>query len=135
MSAEEKVTDFERRARASLEASLMRVDGHVRSRLNQARHLAVAEAASRGGPFSFWLRVRLMPAIGAVAAAILVALFLGSLPQHHVQPPQSDLRPAVEDLDLLADADGLDLVQSDGSFYEWAMAQTTDGNAAPGPGT
>jgi hypothetical protein len=37
--------------------------------------------------------------------------------------------PAVEDLDLLADAEGLDLVEGwDGpGFYEWAADQT-DGN-------
>ena len=34
-------------------------------------------------------------------------------------------RAAVEDMDLLADSEGLDLVeQGDGSFYEWAAAQS-----------
>jgi hypothetical protein len=37
---------------------------------------------------------------------------------------------AVEDMDLLADAEALDLIEGwDGSFYEWAVAQsdTSDG--------
>ena len=51
--------------------------------------------------------------------------------------PQVDLpladgtRPTVEDLDLLADGDGLDLVEDgdgSGSFYEWATDQTEAGN-------
>jgi hypothetical protein len=34
----------------------------------------------------------------------------------------------VEDLDLLADRDGMDLMQGgDGQFYEWAIAQSKTG--------
>jgi len=36
----------------------------------------------------------------------------------------------MEDIDLLADSEGLDLVQNgDGSFYEWAAAQTDNGES------
>lgn len=133
MSAPEKLTDFERQARASLEASLTRIDGHVRSRLNQARQAAVEEAIRRSRFPALWRSLRLVPALGAVAAAVLVALLLGQQPAHHAQPPQNDVRPSVEDLDLLADTDGIDLIQSDGSFYEWAMAQT-DASGAPRTG-
>ena len=121
MAAEE----FERRTRALLEESVTRVNGHVRSRLNQARHAAVAEA-SRGRRSFLWSRLALMPATGAVAAAALVAFVLWPH-SHSGEPPVIEGgRPTIEDLDLLADSDGLDLVSegSDGAFYEWAVDQT-----------
>ena len=41
----------------------------------------------------------------------------------------------VEDLDLVADREGMDLMQSgDGQFYEWAMAQADSGNQPAGAG-
>ncbi len=122
--AEEPLTPFERNARAVLAESTQRIDARTRSRLNQARHAALAAAAPRAGLLS---RLTLMPAAGA-AAAVLVAVMLW----HH--QPAGELSGAegqhlaVEDMDLLADGEGLDLVeQGDGSFYEWAVAQS-DGN-------
>ena len=117
-------TDFERNARVLLERSIERIDGRTRSRLNQARQRALEE--SRGGRHRPWWRsLALMPA-GAVAAAALLAVMLwyrepalhqGPLPEGHVA--------AVEDMDLLADAEGLDLIEGwDGPFYEWAADQS-----------
>jgi hypothetical protein len=119
--ADEPLTAFERNARAVLTESVLRTDARTRSKLNQARHAALAAA---GRPRRSFLRsFTLMPAAGAVAA-VLVAVMLW----HH--QPAADLpgadgqRLAVEDMDLLADSDALDLVeQGDGSFYEWAAAQ------------
>jgi hypothetical protein len=129
--------DFERQLRSLLEESVQRVGGHARSRLNQARHAALAEAArSRRWRLalraSTWLRLhRLwMPAAGAVAAAVLVGFVLWPhAPQAY---PGAEPNPAaVEDLDLIADREGMDLMQSgDGQFYEWAMAQTDAGQPA-----
>ena len=119
--AEEPLTPFERNARAVLTESVLRIDARTRSRLNQARHAALAEAARPRR--SFLRSFTLMPAAGA-AAAVLVAVTLW----HH--QPMSDTTAsegqhlAVEDMDLLADSEALDLVeQGDGSFYEWAAAQ------------
>ncbi|HEV2271434.1 MAG TPA: hypothetical protein VGR92_18425 [Steroidobacteraceae bacterium] len=130
-------TDFERQLHALLEESVQRVGGHARSRLNQARHAALAEAARRSHwqlPLraAAWLRLRprWMPATGAVAAAVLVAFVLWPhAPQGY---PGAEANPTtVEDLDLLADHEGMDLMQSgDGQFYEWAMAQG-DQNGKP----
>jgi hypothetical protein len=127
MSAQgEQLTDFERRARVALEESVLRIDGRVRSRLNQARQAAVETAVSRRRPlFSGFFA--LVPTASAAAAALLVAVFLVGGPKtnevHTAHTP-----PAVEDLDLLADSDGLDLVEEggdgSGSFYEWAADQT-----------
>ena len=119
----ETVTDFERNARVVLERSVARIDARTRSRLNQARHAAL-EAA--GAPRrSWWRSYTLMPAAGA-AAAVLVAVVLWHREPSVVEPPQLEGRTsAVEDMDLLADGEALDLMEEwDGSFYEWAAAQT-----------
>jgi len=121
---EEHLTEFERNARTVLEESVLRVDARTRSRLNQARHAALeaAQSSPRWRSFTF------MPAAGAAVAAALLAVMLW---QHH---PASDVpliestHSAVEDLDLLADSEGLELIEGgDGSFYEWAAAQGENG--------
>jgi hypothetical protein len=116
---------FEHHARALLEESVTHIDGRIRSRLGQARHAAIA-AASR--PRSvFWRRFTLMPAAGAVAAAVLVAFVMWP-PSHKGELPigVEGGHTTVEDMDLLADSEALDLVSegSDGAFYEWAAEQT-----------
>jgi hypothetical protein len=125
----EQLTDFERRSRQALEESVLRIDGRVRSRLNQARQAAVEAASVRRRPlFSRFLT--LVPTAGAAAAAVLVTLVLWH------RGPQIEL-PAdsthLTDLDLLADGEGLDLVQDgdgSGSFYEWAAEQTEAGGGS-----
>jgi hypothetical protein len=125
--ANETMTQFERNARVVLEASVSRIDARTRSRLNQARHAAL-EAASARRP-AWWRSLTLMPAAGAAAAAVLVATLLW-----HGQPGERGgmeaQRSAVEDMDLLADGEALDLVEGgDGSFYEWAVAETDNGES------
>jgi len=129
--------DFERQLHALLQESVQHVGGHARSRLNQARHAALAEAArARGWPAraAAWVQRPLlwMPASGAVAAAVLVAFVLWPhAPQSY--PAIEANHTTVEDLDLLADRDGMDLMQGgDGQFYEWAMTQSQTGRAATG---
>ncbi|GAC1454777.1 MAG: hypothetical protein PVS2B3_13750 [Steroidobacteraceae bacterium] len=127
----EPLSEFERNARTVLEESVQRIDGRTRSRLNQARQAAVAAAGGRAS----WRRgFTLMPA-GAVTAALLVAVVLwqrhpaGELPlpgAAHVTAEHA----AVEDLDLLADSDAMELIEGwDGSFYEWAVAQDAGGES------
>jgi len=132
MSAQgEQLTDFERRSRVMLEESVLRIDGRVRSRLNQARHAAVEAATARRRPF-FSRLFTLVPTAGAAAAALMVAMVFwhgGGQPASHVGIPETT---HAEDLDLLADGDGLDLVEEggdgSGSFYEWAAEQQTEAN-------
>jgi hypothetical protein len=125
MSSPNELTEFERNARRVLEESVLRVDARTRSRLNQARHAALEAAFARRRPF--WLsRFTLMPA-GAVAAALLVTLMLSH--REPVREPQGlDAHATeVQDIDLLADEEALDLMEGwDGPFYEWAASQ--DGN-------
>jgi len=135
--------DFERQLQTLLKESVRRVDGRARSRLNQARQAAIAEAARRSHwrvPLRAveWLRPRAlwMPATGAVAAAVLVAFVLWPhVPQGYPAAVEAN-HTTVEDLDLLADRDGMDLMQGggDGQFYEWAMAQADQGGQPAAPG-
>jgi hypothetical protein len=127
--AEQSLTAFERNARTVLEESVRRIDARTRSRLNQARHAALEAAGKRRRVW--WRSFTLMPAAGAVAAALLVALLLwhrgperGAIGTAFVDPQHV----VVEDMDLLTDSDSLDLMEGwDGSFYEWAAAQS-EGN-------
>jgi hypothetical protein len=124
---------FERHARSVLEESVTRVNARVRSRLNQARHAALEEIAVR--PRSFWRFPALVPATGAVAAAAVVALVLMT---HHgaergVPGTDGGQAAAYDDIEMLTDTEGLDLVEGgDGGFYEWAASQSDDGDGASG---
>jgi len=65
-----------------------------------------------------------MPMTGAIAAAVLIALvMLGHRPQQVLLPADGP-QASVEVLDMLADDEGLSLVEDeDQPFYEWAAAQ------------
>jgi hypothetical protein len=141
------IADFERRLHGLLEESVQRVGGRARSRLNQARHAALAEAARQDWRARLRRALRIAPrdplairplwlsATGAVAAAVLVAFVLWPRAPR-VYPAVEASPAAVEDLDLLADREGMDLMQSgDGQFYEWAMAQADQSGPAAEPGT
>jgi len=93
---QEPLTPFERNARTVLEESVQRVDARTRSRLNQARQAALAAAAA--GP-AWWRSFTLMPAAGAVAAALLVAVTLWHREPASELPVLDAQRSAVEDMD------------------------------------
>jgi hypothetical protein len=126
----EQLTDFERLSRQALEESVLRIDGRVRSRLNQARQAAVEAASARRRPL-FSRFFTLVPTAGAAAAAVLVTMVLWHRGPQIELPMVADSGHPV-DLDLLADGEGLDLVQDgdgSGSFYEWATDQTEAGGS------
>ncbi|HTY49909.1 MAG TPA: hypothetical protein VMB48_09480 [Steroidobacteraceae bacterium] len=117
---------FERNARAVLEYGLMHVDAHVRSRLNQARQAALAHKAPAHPPA--WFTWGLMPATGAVAAAVVALVLLSPHPQ--AVPVADTPASALDVLDLVTDDDALSLMQDDDhTFYEWAAAQDAGGAA------
>lgn len=126
MSAQgEQLTDFERRSRLVLEESVLRIDGRVRSRLNQARQAAVEAASAKRRPM-FWRLFTLVPTAGAVAAALLVTMVLWHRAPDG-EPPVVVADTHLADLDLVADSEAMDLVQDgdgSGSFYEWAADQS-----------
>jgi hypothetical protein len=126
----DQLTDFERLSRQALEESVLRIDGRVRSRLNQARQAAVESASARRRPL-FSRFFTLVPTAGAAAAAVLVTMILWHRGPQIELPIVADSAHSV-DLDLLADGEGLDLVQDgdgSGSFYEWAAEQTEAGGS------
>jgi len=129
MTAEdEDFGEFEKRMRLVLEESVSRIDGRIRSRLNQARHAAVGEL-QRPARRSFWRSFALAPAAGVVAAAVLAVVLWAPRPGQML--PTETGSSAVEDLDLVADSDTFDLIQQeDGGFYEWAVAQADAGQEA-----
>jgi anti-sigma-K factor RskA len=129
MNADEKQTrDFEEHASALLGESVTRVNSRVRSRLNQARHATLEEMAANSGRRAWWRAPVFMPATGAVAAAVLVVLLVTSHHRGGTLPVVEGGQP-VDDIELLADSDGLDLMENwDGGFYEWAASESEGGS-------
>jgi hypothetical protein len=124
---EAELTEFERRTRQLLLESAERLPGSVRSRLTQARYAALAAHSSRQGPS---LARRWMPA-GAVAGVVL-ALFVVLAP-HGTGTAPARIGPALEDIEMLTDSDGLSLngdQDVDFDFYEWAANEAAGGSAS-----
>jgi hypothetical protein len=113
------MTDFEKHTRETLEESTARLDGHTRSRLTQARHAALAQLTQ---PSHHWWRTY-VPA-GAAAAVAVLAVVMWSRPSREGLPG-AQTAGAVEDIELLADADAPDFVEEpeDLEFYEWAVGE------------
>jgi hypothetical protein len=128
MNADDPKSQFEQNAQALLGESVTRTSGRVRSRLNQARHAAVAEIQA-ARPRSFWRMPLVMGPAGGVAAAALVAVLLIYRSGDHGLGANVGGQAGYEDIELLSDKDGLDLLENyDGSFYEWAASQDDEGD-------
>ena len=114
MSNETDKTPFERRASQVLRDSADSLDAATRSKLTQARHAALGNISARPA----WLDMRVLAPGGAVAAAAVVAMLLWSSAGHR---PAGDSGGALDDIELIADADAYDISQeSDLDFIEWA---------------
>ena len=125
---DEELTPFERTARTLLEESVSRIDGRTRSRLNQARHAALAAVGARRR--SWWRGLTLMPAAG-VLAALLVAVVVWHREPASELPILEAQHSEMEDMDLLADSEALELLDEwDGPFYEWATSQSEANGAS-----
>ena len=122
---QDSTSGLERRTRALLEQSAANLDGRVRSRLTQARHAALDERR-RSRARRAWLSWA--PA-GAVAAAVLgVLLYVRQGPVGQGPGLLPATAATTDDLELLADADGMQLAEDAGDyeFYEWAAAGAAD---------
>lgn len=124
MTAEiDETAAFEKCARALLAEGVARIDGATRSRLNRARHAALA--AGPQPKRSLWRGPMLLPFTGAVAAAVVAAMFLVRGSQSH----QATSQPSLEVIDLLTSGESMSLMENyDHGFYEWAAAQTAAPN-------
>jgi hypothetical protein len=70
---------------------------------------------------------------GGVAAAAVVAVLLMYRGGEHGLAASVGGQAGYEDIELLSDKDGLDLLENyDGSFYEWAASQDDEGDGATG---
>jgi hypothetical protein len=121
---------FEMRTRALFQDSVDGLDVRTRSRLTRARVAAIEAAASRRP----WFMGRPMwtPVAGVSAAAVLgVALWLGTPLGHHAGA-LADAQSNLEDLDLVASAEGsgdaMEMMEDDFDFYDFA-----DKGANPDP--
>jgi hypothetical protein len=125
--------EFVRRARALLEESAEHLNARSRSRLTRARHAALDArgplARRDGAGYAAWRNW--LPA-GAVAGGVLAVLLLaGRVPTPEIQQAGA---ARGEDLELLADRDGLALAQDqaapegelDYEFYDWAVSTAQD---------
>ena len=116
---------LERRAREAFEASVARIDDDTRSRLREARRAAVAGLESRRRPaWRGWAPVAL------AASAALVAVLLWRAPADSPQPvASSGVAESMEELEMVAAGDDLDLVVEDLEFYAWLEASALEGDA------
>ena len=125
---EQKLEEFARRTRELLQESVANLDGATRSRLTQARYAALREAAAGYARSPLWQRW--LPA-GAIATAVLAVLIVAG--QQRTPPLQASAGVPGDDIELLADADGLALAQEaddDYDFYEWAAYTAQEGEPA-----
>lgn len=111
--------EFERRAAGLLRASADGLDGAMRARLARARAAALEPAA----PARSWFDLRYLAPAGATAAAVLATVLVLT----HGKPDalvNDGAGIALYDMELLADADALDIAgEADLDFIEWAAAQ------------
>jgi hypothetical protein len=119
-NGDRETAQFEQRARALLEESVTHVDARVRSRLNQARHAALAQLPESHA--RQWTRRAALPVGLATAAAVTLVAVL-SWHQRPV-PVAPDDEAEVE---LLADGEAFELLEDDGAFYEWALSEEAGG--------
>lgn len=118
MSKHDGQDEFARRAGTLLRAGSEQLDEATRSALSQARAEAL-EAAGRPRP---WLNPGYLVPAGAMASAALIAVLLYTLVS--APPPVNrNAGAAFYDMELLADADALDVgEETDLEFIEWAAA-------------
>lgn len=107
------LTPLERRSRAWFDDSVANLDAHTRSRLNQARQAALHAAQRPAAVTARWL----MP-LGSVAALALIAM----VSLHFMSggsTPAVQSGSGMEDMEIVASADNLELLQNDVEFYDW----------------
>jgi hypothetical protein len=125
---------FETRTRELFQDSVDGLDMRIRSRLTQARSMALEAASERRRPWLFGWKMW-APAAGVTAAAILgVGLWVGS-PVGHQAATLANVQSNLEDLDLVAatdegSADAMEMLQDDIDFYDFADKAANSGPAA-----
>jgi len=102
---------FIAQAKTHFDDSVHGLDGATQSRLNQARHKALAEIATGAG-FGRWNQW--VPVAGlATAAVFAVVLWRGDLPVDSTVPPA-----IASDFEILLNQDDFEMLE-DFEFYSW----------------
>lgn len=101
---------LEDRAKQLFDESVGNLDGRTRSALTQARNSALAEVEGRKR-WKVW-----GPLTGIAVTAMFVAFVFGPI-WTSMQPANENAMP-IEDFDILADADNLELLENL-EFYSW----------------
>ncbi len=110
MVTHDSQTPFERRSKAAFDESVDNLSGEIRSRLTQARHRALEEAAAPRVTRRLWL-----PAAGLTAAAVAAVVVITPRVTQERGMPESF---ASEDLAMLLNDDDLELIENM-DFYAW----------------
>lgn len=126
---------FEQRAQTLLLESVDRLPAQVRSRLNRARHEALAARPSRSRSL---VRQWVPAGAAALAVAVLAVMVIG-MPHQAESPAATNplVAASPEDLEMLADSDAVQLGRDediDYDFYEWAVGEAAKGASAPTEG-
>lgn len=127
--------EFEKRSHDVLRAGADGLDAHIRSRLTQARFAAVEEARKSRSGFAWRTWV---PAGSLAAAALLAIVLWNARPAEDpaTAPLSASTAPGVvspmDDLELLAAADGFELLEEDLEFYVWVESEPDAGSADVG---
>jgi anti-sigma-K factor RskA len=126
---DDRLEQTRRRAREVFDASVESLDARTRSRLSRSRHEAV-EAANRAGA-SGW---RTWVPVAAVAATVIVAVAIWRTPDRGMSPVAvaASGDTALDAVEMLADGEGLDLVENDLEFYEWLDVTGLDSAGSAG---
>lgn len=123
-----ELTPLERRSRALFDDGVANLDAHTRSRLNQARQAALQVAEHRKHGFA----MRWLVPTGSVAALALVVMVSMQF-MRGPTAPNVQTSSGMEDMELVASADELELLQNDVEFYDWfdsPDAEATSGEAS-----
>ena len=110
-TAEVEDQAFASKAKEVFDESVQGLDAKAQSRLNRARHEALAHAGT-GVRHSQWLRWA--PATGVAAAAVVaVVLVTGRPPIDELTPPAT-----VSDFEILLDQESFEMLE-ELEFYSW----------------
>jgi hypothetical protein len=114
MKSRDSEKSLEERSKALFEDSVERLDARTRSRLTQARHAALDELRRSRLFRARWLWAPAGGLIAAGAAALLIGVW---------RPGADPASPSLEDLEVVAGTENLDLLQ-DVEFYTWLADQS-----------
>ena len=110
MTREDKQAEFERRIKAMLDEGDNELDGHVMSRLTQARHAAIDSLDKRSRSYSTWAPA----AVVAGASVFALILWLGQ----QSPGPEGQQVAVLEDLELMLSEEDLEFYE-ELEFYAW----------------